>query len=81
MPKDIRQNKKGEYYEMFIILFLHLLSVAITSTSFVTVIEKVISYFVAFFKDVDVSLIKTYGGEFKRQYQLMPIVSAKLPEK
>jgi subtilisin len=58
--------------------------IAITSTSFASGMEKppnFKSYFVAFNKDVDVSLIKTYGGEIKRQYKFMPVVSVNLTEK
>lgn len=56
--------------------------IAITSTSFAAQMEKTPnfkSYLVAFNKDVDVSLIRTYGGEV-RQYQFMPVVSVNLPE-
>ncbi|MDC3425098.1 S8 family serine peptidase [Aquibacillus sp. 3ASR75-11] len=38
-------------------------------------------YFVSFNNQVDVNLIKNYGGEVKRQYQNMPVVSVTLPEK
>jgi subtilisin len=38
-------------------------------------------YFVSFNKNVDLNLIKSYGGQVKRQYKYMPVVSVNLPEK
>ncbi|WP_163537364.1 S8 family peptidase [Gracilibacillus sp. YIM 98692] len=58
---------------------------AITSTSFASEVDGTPNfkdYLVSFDNDeVDVNLIKNYGGEVKRQYQYMPVVSVKLSEK
>jgi subtilisin len=39
------------------------------------------TYFVGFQSNVDVNVIKSSGGEVKRQYKYMPVVAAKLPDK
>lgn len=68
-----------------LITFLSFIFILVlTSAGLASGMEKapnIKSYFVAFNKDVDVSLIKTHGGEVKRQYQFMPVVSVNLPEK
>jgi subtilisin len=37
-------------------------------------------YFVSFDTEVDLNVIKSFGGEIKRQYKFMPVVAVKLPE-
>ncbi len=39
------------------------------------------TYFIAFQSKIDKNVIKTHGGEIKRQYKHIPVVTAKLPEK
>lgn len=38
-------------------------------------------YFVSFDTEVDLNVIKSFGGEIKRQYKFMPVVAVNLPEK
>jgi subtilisin len=36
-------------------------------------------YFVSFNKDINIELLKKYGGEVKRKYRFMPVVAVNLP--
>ncbi len=39
------------------------------------------TYFIAFKSKTDQNIIKSHGGEIKRQYKYIPVITAKLPDK
>jgi subtilisin len=62
------------------------LIVVLASTSFAygeksKVTSMMKPYFVSFDTKVDLKVIKSFGGEIKRQYKYMPVVAVNLPEK